>query len=134
VAKSPVAINALQVCWATGCFGNCGKCAKCYRTMATLDLLGELEHCPGFPAGAFQPSKLAFVCLADESGENFMREVRELATAKGRRDIVRYIERSAFNGWWIGRLLRLTQWMSAVPWFGRIGQALEWRLRALVIA
>ena len=134
VAKSPAAINALQVCWATGCFSNCGKCAKCYRTMATLDLLGELERCPRFPAGAFQPSRLAFVCHADQSGEGFMREVQELAVAKGRQDIVRYIERSAFNGWWIGRLLRLTQWMSAVPVLGRIGRALEWRLRALVIA
>jgi hypothetical protein len=49
VARSPVALQHLRVCWENrdGRY-NCGECEKCLRTMVSLKIAGVLDKCQSF--------------------------------------------------------------------------------------
>lgn len=49
IADSPVAMEALRVCWENPANAyNCGHCEKCLRTMINLESAGALERCRTF--------------------------------------------------------------------------------------
>ncbi len=50
VARHPIALETLRVCWENpDSLYNCGKCKKCLRTMDELQRWGALERCVAFP-------------------------------------------------------------------------------------
>jgi hypothetical protein len=50
VARSPLAMQTLSVCWRTLPDHNCGACDKCLGTMIALELAGALERCCTLPS------------------------------------------------------------------------------------
>lgn len=51
IARSPVALRWLRVCWENrGGAYNCGRCRKCVQAMVALRLAGALSECRSFPA------------------------------------------------------------------------------------
>jgi hypothetical protein len=47
IARSPLALEILRVCW-SGTDYNCCTCEKCLRTVIALDLVGALDRCRAF--------------------------------------------------------------------------------------
>ena len=133
ISESAAAMESLQVCWATNRFQNCGKCSKCYRTMATLYLLAKLDRCPRFPAGSFDPEKLAFMFSSDESDQAFMLEVLELALSRQRQDVASAIKRSFPRSRRTAPLFRLARALANKPFVWRFSDPLERALRARLI-
>lgn len=88
-----IALDTLQVCWETNSYENCGRCSKCLRTMMTLELLDGLVRCPTFPSSAVDLGALARILPHGDGGLAFHRELRALAVEKGRRDVVRVLDR-----------------------------------------
>ena len=135
VAESALALRSLRVCWRSRSDHNCGDCEKCYRTMTTLSLLGALNKCSTFPAGSFDPRRIDRIFCRSDGAVAFMREIRELADAKGQMAVVRAIDRSFARS---RRLLRaqaaLTRIRAAIGVHpslkpaSPILQRLEWRL------
>lgn len=118
VADSPLAMDSLRVCWRGRSDQNCGQCEKCYRTMMTLWLLGALDRCSTFPAGSFDPGRIDRIFCRSHGATVFMREIRGLAVANGRADVVRMIDRA------LARSRRLVRTQAALT---RIGAAIESR-------
>jgi hypothetical protein len=50
VARSPIALNHLTVCWKVDTARNCGRCEKCLRTMTCLEVANALEKTDRFDA------------------------------------------------------------------------------------
>ena len=110
LAKSPVAMRHLHVCYRSRSADNCGDCHKCYLTMLTLELAGA--RCETFP----RPADLRRVARMYVRSNAYIRLYRDLAgsaTAAGRWDIERAIRRC------LERSRRLGRWLSAVEWMGR---------------
>lgn len=82
VARHAVALANLHVCWKEGAATNCGSCSKCLRTMATLHMLGGLAKANPFPV-AFRADALATLYIENDNEEEFFKEVRTLASARG---------------------------------------------------
>jgi hypothetical protein len=123
VSESALALASLRVCWESQSDANCGRCEKCYRTMTTLWLLDRLQDCSTFPAGSFDPQRIARVYCPGWGPTAFMREVRDLAESRGRHDVVRAIERAVARS---GRLARLEAKLSAVGLgSGTVGRVLR---------
>ena len=91
VARHPVALSHLHVCWKNAAAHNCGVCAKCLRTMATLEVLGALDPINPFPA-RLDAAALANVYLENDNEVEFFTEVRALAHARGNRSIEHAID------------------------------------------
>ncbi|MQW77142.1 hypothetical protein GHK92_14775 [Nocardioides sp. dk4132] len=49
IARDPLVQKYLRVCYKQFDELNCGRCSKCIRTMATLQVLGELQNFSTFP-------------------------------------------------------------------------------------
>lgn len=130
VASSPAALETLQVCWSTRSYSNCGRCTKCYRTMATLHMLGALNRCPRFPAGAFSPEGLARVYVRTDSDRIFFQELRDDATAAGRPDVAGYIAQALAHSRRLDRVLAVTARLSRIEALQAFSDAVEWRVLA----
>jgi hypothetical protein len=101
IARFPLALENLRVCWESKAGDNCGRCGKCLRTMATLEAIGKLQDCPAFPKGAFSPDALGRLYLSDTLP--FMLDVEVLAIRQGRLDIAGAIDDAARRSQWLGR-------------------------------
>lgn len=94
IAQSSVALQALHICSALGSDQNCGACLKCCRTMMTLDLLGVLGDCQTFRIPSDYLARASKLYLRRPEARRFMIEIRNLALAKQRRDVVSMVDRS----------------------------------------
>lgn len=74
IAKSPVALKYLRVCYENrnGAY-NCGRCEKCLRTMVTLEALGLLDRCAAFPP-RINRWHLKRLIVTSEDAKIFIRE------------------------------------------------------------
>ncbi len=83
IAKSPVAMRTLRVCWEnrSGAY-NCGQCNKCGRTMAELWAVEALDRCDTLP-NEITAAMLAGALRGD--GEDRQVYADEIATAIERR-------------------------------------------------
>ena len=64
LARSPVALRGLRVCWMQRNAYNCGKCEKCVRTMLGLVVHGVLDQATGFPS-RLDPDEVARVFVPE---------------------------------------------------------------------
>jgi hypothetical protein len=86
VARSPLALEHLGVCWRSRPGHNCGTCEKCLRTMAAFELAGALHHCKTLPS-TLDLDRLSTVPLRSEDAWDAIRSMALDARQRGRRDI-----------------------------------------------
>jgi hypothetical protein len=86
LARSPLALANLGVCWQGRPGENCGECEKCLRTMAALELAGALKLCGTLPA-VLDLDRLRSVPMWSADSRESMRSVVLDARRRGRPDI-----------------------------------------------
>jgi hypothetical protein len=91
IAKSPVALDHLHVCWVRKAHDNCGACEKCVRTLLMLEVLGAREKASCFPGGCVL-EKMKSIQVTNALAIPLWEEVKAPARAAGRLDIVREID------------------------------------------
>lgn len=109
IAKNPVALRALRVCWMQRDAYNCGKCEKCIRTMLGLAAHGVLAQATAFPS-RLEPADVEMVFVPEFiriRWEDICRELRHREPA-----LVRAAERA------LARSRRLDAIWSALSWIG----------------
>lgn len=92
LARFPLVLDTLHVCWEERSAGNCGRCEKCFRTLVALDILGIRDRAATFPRERLDLGRLAAVW---KDRPLFIRVYEQLgahAAAAGRDDIVAAIE------------------------------------------
>ena len=92
VARSPVALEHLRVCWQTEV--NCGRCPKCVRTLLTLEALGVRDQAKAFP-DVPQLAEVVAACGQSSPGTTlrFYGEVEDYLVDRDERpDLVAAIE------------------------------------------
>jgi hypothetical protein len=94
ISDSPVALDALRVCYETWTDQNCGTCNKCLRTMIGLDICGALDKCPTLPHPGDLVERIGQMDCSHFADFREFEDLRRLAVAKGRHDVVRSIDRS----------------------------------------
>ena len=94
ICSVPEVAKALRVCWTSKGASNCSQCSKCLRTMVTFDLLGKQHLAESFDWTNYSLDRVGKVFLREKSDIDFALEIRDAAQRRGRRDIVRAIERS----------------------------------------
>lgn len=99
LADYPIVLETLHVCFVgQDTHGqddtNCSRCGKCYRTMLTLDALGKLEDCSAFDLSQYRVELASRMDGVHPNNRQLIMEVRELASRRGRQDIVRQLDRS----------------------------------------
>jgi hypothetical protein len=122
VARSPVARDHLRVCYRRGKAENCGNCAKCYRTMISLELFGALEGWRSFPESRLDLSRVRRIYAQAYNERRYLREIRSLARARGRRDIVRALDACFRRSALLGPLIGFAGWIGQKPGIWPIGQ------------
>jgi hypothetical protein len=100
LAQCPAALRGLRVCYELASDENCGVCNKCLRTMVTLSLCGALERCPTFPSTEIDLERLAGMDASAFVDARELEDIRALAVARHRPEVVRAVDRS------LGRLRR----------------------------
>jgi hypothetical protein len=129
VAESPVAQKSLHVCWMYDQLSelNCGQCAKCRRVCAQLDALNRLRDFTVFKTvdyaqthGIRRPLPIFEL--------HYLQEMRPVAAANQREDVVRYIDRAVrlstttrrgrIVGW-------LSRWVMPAAFANGIGRAID---------
>ncbi len=124
VARSPLALQHLRVCYRDPDGGNCGRCNNCYRTMLALEALGALERSATFDRRWLDLRRAERVYCPNDFDIRQFGYVRDLARRTGRHDIARAVERtlraSARRHRWIKRVRRLRDaplaWRWAAAW------------------
>jgi hypothetical protein len=91
IARSPLALETLSVCWRSEPAHNCGICEKCLRTMVALEMAGTLDRCTTLPR-TLDIQALRDVPMWGEPERDAMRSVAADAAGRGRHDIVEAIE------------------------------------------
>lgn len=92
--ECPTALRALRVCYELSSEENCGVCNKCQRTMLTLELYGALERCATFPSKKIDLRRLARMDCSHFVDLREVQDIRALAIAKKRADVVEALDRS----------------------------------------
>jgi len=92
LARYPLALETLHVCWEERSEGNCGRCEKCYRTLLALELLGVRDRAITFPAGPLDLGRLAEVWKDKPLFVRMYAQLRGHAARAGRADIVAAID------------------------------------------
>jgi hypothetical protein len=133
LARSPVALETLRVCWRSASDANCGACNKCLRTMTQLELLGALERCDTLPRGPVDLERLARVYCAHPWDFREFSDIRRLALERGRRDVARAAARAMRRSRRLALQLALVRALGARPLLGRWAAPLERRLLARAV-
>ena len=123
LAESETALRTLRVCFETQSDENCGVCGKCQRTMLVLALCGALERCSTFPRRTIDLRQIARMDCSHPFALREVQDIRRLAVAKGRSDVVAALDRS------VARSARLRRIRSAVASVRRPVGALVRRFR-----
>ena len=92
LARYPLALETLHVCWEERSEGNCGRCEKCYRTLLALDVLGIRDRATSFPPGPLDLGRLAEVWKDQPLFVRMYGQLRGHAARAGRADIVAAID------------------------------------------
>ncbi|HUF30568.1 MAG TPA: hypothetical protein VMM77_07860 [Gemmatimonadaceae bacterium] len=94
VARSPLAMRHLRVCYLAEDGGNCGRCINCYRTMLALESLGALEGCATFDRSSLDLDRAGRIFCRQDFDVRQFGYVLELAHRMGRPDVERAVNRS----------------------------------------
>ena len=94
LAESETALRSLRVCFETESDTNCGVCGKCQRTMLVLDLCGALARCATFPRTTIDLRHIGRMDCSHPFALREVQDIRRLALAKGRSDVVSALDRS----------------------------------------
>jgi hypothetical protein len=94
LAHCPTALRALHVCYELSSDENCGICNKCQRTMLTLEVCGVLEKCATFSGRTIDLRRIARMDCSHFADYREFEDIRKLAVAKRRADVVDAIDRS----------------------------------------
>jgi hypothetical protein len=87
LTTSNAAMRTLRVCWKSESDENCGRCNKCLRTMLILELLGALDRCETFDASRVGIVAASRILCAEPWDFRELRDIRALATERGRPDL-----------------------------------------------
>ncbi|HUF28151.1 MAG TPA: hypothetical protein VMM18_14340 [Gemmatimonadaceae bacterium] len=98
IADSATALGALRVCYESWTDENCGVCNKCQRTMLALEICGALQRCRTFPSTTIDLRRIAQMDCSHFADFRELQDIRGLAVAKGRADIVDALDRSLWRG------------------------------------
>jgi hypothetical protein len=93
IATDPVVQATLRPCWKSQDAANCSRCAKCFCTMLHLDVLGVLERCTTFDRSRYRVAAASRLHAEAWEVRSYLEDVRALAERRGRRDVVRAIDR-----------------------------------------
>ncbi len=129
LAGFDVALRSLRVCSRDASEGNCGECEKCYRNMIILEVLGALPRSPTFPAQSLDLDKASRVYIRGWRSVLY-RGLRQFAASRGRRDVVKAIDRSFRRSRWRQPLLSVAERVAKVPYGGRASRWLKRRALA----
>ncbi|AHG88414.1 hypothetical protein J421_0877 [Gemmatirosa kalamazoonensis] len=128
VARSPIALRHLRVCYQSPTGDNCGRCNGCYRTMLALEALGALDACATFDRAWLDLDQAGRIyCRRDFDVRQF-GYVRDLARRCGRPDIEAAMDRSLRDSEKLTRGLARWKRIGHVPLLWRLGKARERRL------
>jgi hypothetical protein len=106
IAANPTVLRHLRVCFESETDENCGVCHKCLRTMLALDLYGVLAKSETLPTRLDLERIATMDCSHPFTWREF-EDLRAVAQARGRGDVVAALERSM-------RLTRVRRAMRAV--------------------
>ena len=108
ICQSEVAMRSLHVCWKSRSEKNCCACRKCYRTMLILYFHGALGRCKTMQEQYFDLERVSRIYspAGGDARQNLLK-IRVHAVAKGRRDIIRNIDRSLKRSKRIDRYLSI---------------------------
>ncbi len=128
VARSPVAMQHLRICWKSTTGDNCGLCNNCYRTMLALEALGVLDQCATFERQWLDmPSAGRIYCRQDFDFRQF-GYVRDLAVRQGRADIVAAVDHSIAGSHRLTKQLARVHRLHDRPVIGRWARSVEHQL------
>ncbi len=111
LSRHPVALRNLHVCFRAVSDHNCGSCEKCLRSMTALELLGCLSSAESFPVKRLDVGRVARAYLGHPGLEAYYRPIRAGAVARGRRDVVRAVDRAVKRSRVIRRLMAIPDWL-----------------------
>jgi hypothetical protein len=92
IARHPIVLKTLHVCWEDRSEKNCGRCEKCYRTLLALDVLGIRDRATTFPPGPIHLGRLAEVWKDTSIFASMYKQLRVHASAAGRSDVIAAID------------------------------------------
>lgn len=128
LARSPVAMRHLHVCYQSRSADNCGDCHKCYLTMLTLQVAGA--RCETLPPSA-DLRRVARMYIRSNAYKRLYRDLAVRAAEAGRRDVARAITRCLSRSRALDRGLAAVGWLSARRGLWRLARGLKPRLLAL---
>jgi hypothetical protein len=97
LAQCSTALRALHVCYELSSDENCGVCNKCQRTMLTLEICGVLEKCTTFRNRTIDLRRIARMDCSHFADYRELEDIRRLAVAKSRTDVVDAVDRSVIR-------------------------------------
>jgi hypothetical protein len=109
IAASDSALGELRVCWRLESERNCGRCPKCLRTMLALHLLDAQGKASSFPPAPPGPAEVRRLHCTWSWDFRELRDLVELASTRGRSDLVDALESAMRKSRTRGRLL---QWVA----------------------
>ena len=92
LARFPLVLDTLHVCWEERSESNCGRCEKCYRTLLALDMLGVRDRATTFPPGPLDLGRLAEVWKDKPLFVRMYAQLKGHAARAGRADIAAAID------------------------------------------
>ncbi len=92
LARSPIALQNLHVCWVNRDEKNCGRCEKCFRTLLTLEALGCRSAATSFPQEHFSIDRLKDLKLIADLSLPFYEEISVGARSSQRLDIMAAVD------------------------------------------
>ena len=128
VARSPIAMRHLRICWKSTKGDNCGVCNNCYRTMLALEALGVLGESATFDRNALDLHRAERIyCRYDFDFQQF-GYVRDLARRQGRSDIATAVERAMANSRRLTRQIAIARRLQGRRIIGSLASTLESQL------
>jgi hypothetical protein len=109
IARSPLALEELRVCWRGQSDVNCGRCSKCLRAMTCLELLGALGEARTFEEDELSLELVARVYCSEPRHHRELAEQVRRARSAGREDIARALSRALRGSRRRAPLLRLVR-------------------------
>jgi hypothetical protein len=94
LADHAPALGSLHVCFDTESDENCGVCGKCQRTILVLELCGALQRCGTFPSTTIDMRQVARMDCSHPFALREVQDIRNLAVARGRADVVKALDHS----------------------------------------
>ena len=130
IARSPVAMRSLHVCFRSRSMENCCRCRKCLLTMMTLELCGALATCEAFPERRLDPRRIERIFVDSPINEVLFRDLESRARRDGRTDLADALGRCLRRSRRTRRVMGALKWMGTRRAFWRIARAVRTRMLA----